>query len=149
MIASPMVADPPDLSGRERIIPPVRRANISGSDAGAEARSADGRISRRDASRAGLVIPALVVPLPSARGPLGSGQAVTLAFARDTDFLDRLDTEGGADYNGGPVLAVQLAADSWVRTHVVHGTPVPESDEVAAADLETWAERRTCSAIMP
>jgi poly-gamma-glutamate synthesis protein (capsule biosynthesis protein) len=70
-----------------------------------------------------------------ARGPLGSGQPVTLAFAGDTHFVDQWDTEGGAVYTGVPVLAEQLAADP---THVLAPiAPVLSRADLAMVNLET------------
>ena len=83
-----------------------------------------------------------VAPPPSsgsttveARGPLGSGQPVTLAFAGDTHFVDQWDTEGGAVYTGVPVLAEQLAADP---IHVLSPiAPVLSRADLAMVNLET------------
>jgi poly-gamma-glutamate synthesis protein (capsule biosynthesis protein) len=62
------------------------------------------------------------------RGPLGSGQTVTFAFAGDTHFVDHWDTEGGADYAGVPVLSEQLMSDP---THLL----APIASVLSMADL--------------
>ncbi len=74
-------------------------------------------------------------PPTGPRGPLGSGQPVTFAFAGDTHFVDRWDTEGGADYTGVPVLADQLLADP---AHVLAPiAPVLSRADLAMVNLET------------
>jgi hypothetical protein len=85
-----------------------------------------------------------VSPLPTtgvspttaeARGPLGSGQPVTFAFAGDTHFVGQWDTEGGANYTGVPVLAEQLKADP---TRVLAPiAPLLSSADLAMVNLET------------
>jgi hypothetical protein len=45
------------------------------------------------------------------RGPRGSGQTVTFAFAGDVHFADQLDREAGAISSGLPVLADRLRAN--------------------------------------
>jgi hypothetical protein len=75
-----------------------------------------------------------------ARGPLGSGQAVTFAFAGDTHFVDQWDTEGGADYAGIPVLADQLKADP---AHVLGPiAPVLSGADLAMVNLESAITER-------
>jgi Bacterial capsule synthesis protein PGA_cap/TAT (twin-arginine translocation) pathway signal sequence len=69
------------------------------------------------------------------RGPLGSGQSVTFAFAGDTHFVDQWDTEGGANYAGVPVLADQLKADpTGVLSPIA---PVLSRADLAMVNLET------------
>jgi poly-gamma-glutamate synthesis protein (capsule biosynthesis protein) len=69
------------------------------------------------------------------RGPLGSEEPVTFAFAGDTHFVDRWDTEGGANYAGVPVLADQVRADP---THLLSQiAPVLSSADLAMVNLET------------
>ncbi len=74
------------------------------------------------------------------RGPLGSGQQVTFAFAGDTHFVDQWDAEGGANYAGVPVLAQQLMADP---THVLAPiAPLVSSADLAMVNLETAITQR-------
>ena len=69
------------------------------------------------------------------RGPSGSGQPVTFAFAGDTQFIDQQDTEPGATSTGLPVLSDQLQADP---THVLAPIePVLSSADLAMVNLET------------
>ncbi len=69
------------------------------------------------------------------RGPLGSGEPVTFAFAGDTHFVDQWDTEGGANYSGVPVLAEQLRANpTGVLAPIA---PVLSSADLAMVNLET------------
>ena len=75
-----------------------------------------------------------------ARGPLGSGQPVTFAFAGDTHFVDQWDTEGGADYTGIPVLADQLRADPARVLGPI--TPVLSGADLAMVNLETAITER-------
>ena len=77
---------------------------------------------------------------PEARGPLGSGEPVTFAFAGDTHFVDWWDTEGGANYAGVPVLAAQLMADPM---HVLAPiAPVLSGADLAMVNLETAITQR-------
>ncbi len=117
-------------------------------------------LSRRELLRAGIVLPALALPLaaachgghtvgappnlttptsahpttsteavaPQPRGPRGSGQTVTFAFAGDVHFADQIDTEAGAISTGLPVLADRLRADP---TNVL----APIAPVLASADL--------------
>lgn len=75
-----------------------------------------------------------------ARTPLGSGQAVTFAFAGDTHFVDQWDTEGGADYAGIPVLADQLRADPTRLLQPI--APVLAGADLAMVNLETAITQR-------
>jgi hypothetical protein len=68
------------------------------------------------------------------RGPRGSGQAVTFAFAGDVQFADQVDTEAGAESSGRP-LADQLEADP---THVLAPiAPVLSGADLAMVNLES------------
>ena len=74
------------------------------------------------------------------RGPLGSGEPVTFAFAGDTHFVDQWDTEGGANYSGAPVLAEQLRANpTGVLAPVA---PVLKGADLAMVNLETAVTNR-------
>ncbi|HUE61199.1 MAG TPA: CapA family protein, partial [Acidimicrobiales bacterium] len=74
------------------------------------------------------------------RGPLGSGEPVTFAFAGDTHFVDQWDTEGGANYSGVPVLAEQLRADpTGVLSPIA---PVLKGADLAMVNLETAITNR-------
>lgn len=75
-----------------------------------------------------------------ARGPLGSGQQVTFAFAGDTHFVDQWDTEGGANYAGVPVLAQQLMADPTQVLAPI--APVLSRADLAMVNLETAITQR-------
>lgn len=82
-----------------------------------------------------------VSPTTSAgRGPLGNGQSVSFAFAGDTHFVDRWDTEGGADYAGVPVLADQLKADPLHLLAPI--APLLSSADLAMVNLETAITER-------
>jgi hypothetical protein len=108
----------------------------------------EGSQHTRGASRSGLGegFPARTQPEPGPptttepaatepRGPLGSGQQVTFAFAGDAHFVDRWDTEGGASYSGVPVLADQLRADpTGVLAPIA---PVISGADLAVVNLET------------
>jgi poly-gamma-glutamate synthesis protein (capsule biosynthesis protein) len=37
----------------------------------------------------------------------------------------------------------------WVPARIRHGIPVPESGSAAVADVDSWAQRRTCSGLLP
>jgi poly-gamma-glutamate synthesis protein (capsule biosynthesis protein) len=69
------------------------------------------------------------------RGPLGSGQPVTFAFAGDVHFPDRWDTEGGAVYTGVPVLADQLRSNP--TTLLAPISSVLRTADLAMVNLET------------
>jgi poly-gamma-glutamate synthesis protein (capsule biosynthesis protein) len=69
------------------------------------------------------------------RGPLGSGQPVTFAFAGDVHFPDQWDTEGGAVYTGVPVLADQLRSNP--TTLLAPIASVLRSADLAMVNLET------------
>ena len=70
-----------------------------------------------------------------ARGPRGSGQPVTFAFAGDVHFPDEIDDEGGAPPPGAKTLAEQLAADP---KHVLAPiAPVLSGADLAMVNLET------------
>jgi poly-gamma-glutamate synthesis protein (capsule biosynthesis protein) len=69
------------------------------------------------------------------RGPLGSGEPVTFAFAGDTHFVDSWDTEGGANYAGIPVLADQVRADPERMLSPI--APVLSRADLAMVNLET------------
>jgi poly-gamma-glutamate synthesis protein (capsule biosynthesis protein) len=72
---------------------------------------------------------------PGPRGPLGSGQKVTFAFAGDVHCPNQFDTEGGAVYTGVPVLADRLKADP---TNVLSAiTPILSAADLAMVNLET------------
>jgi len=74
------------------------------------------------------------------RGPRGSGQPVTFAFAGDTQFVDQLDNEVGAISTGLPLLADQLKADP---THVLAPiTSVLSGADLAMVNLETAITER-------
>jgi len=74
------------------------------------------------------------------RGPLGSGEPVTFAFAGDTHFVGQWDTEGGANYSGVPVLAEQLRADpTGVLSPIA---PVLKGADLAMVNLETAVTNR-------
>jgi Bacterial capsule synthesis protein PGA_cap len=69
------------------------------------------------------------------RGPRGSGQPVTFAFAGDTQFVDELDHEAGAVSTGMLSLAEQLKADpAGVLAPVA---PVLSGADLAMVNLET------------
>jgi poly-gamma-glutamate synthesis protein (capsule biosynthesis protein) len=38
---------------------------------------------------------------------------------------------------------------SWVPARITHGIPIPEAGGPAAADVSSWAQRRTCSGLVP
>jgi len=77
---------------------------------------------------------------PAARGPRGSGQAVTFAFAGDVQFPDVQDTDPGVTSTGLPVLADQLKADP---TRVLAPiTPVLSGADIAMVNLETAITER-------
>jgi poly-gamma-glutamate synthesis protein (capsule biosynthesis protein) len=79
--------------------------------------------------------PMTTAPPPGPRGPLGSGQKVTFAFAGDVHFPNQFDTEGGAVYTGVPVLADRLKADP---TNVLSAiAPVLSGADLAMVNLET------------
>ena len=121
-------------------------------------------VSRRAVIRAGLALPALAVPLaaacedgrteaarrsrtsapqtvpstsipPGPRGPLGSGQPVSFAFAGDSHFVDSWDTEGGAVYTGVPVLADLLRDDPTSVLAPI--APMIAGADVSMVNLET------------
>jgi len=69
------------------------------------------------------------------RGPRGSDQPVTFAFAGDVHFVDEIDDEGGAPPPGAKTLAEQLAADP---NHVLAPiAPVLSGADLAMVNLET------------
>jgi len=72
---------------------------------------------------------------PAARGPRGSGQAVTFAFAGDVQFPDVQDTDPGVTSTGLPVLADQLKADPTGVLAPI--TPVLSGADIAMVNLET------------
>ena len=74
------------------------------------------------------------------RGPLGSGQPVTFAFAGDCHFPDQWDTEGGAVYTGVPVLRDRLKADP--TTVLAPIAPVLAAADLAMVNLETAITER-------
>jgi poly-gamma-glutamate synthesis protein (capsule biosynthesis protein) len=74
------------------------------------------------------------------RGPLGNGQSVTFAFAGDTHFVDRWDSEGGANYAGIPVLADQLKGDPLHLLAPI--APLLSSADLAMVNLETAITER-------
>jgi Bacterial capsule synthesis protein PGA_cap len=77
--------------------------------------------------------------LTGARGPRGSGQPVSFAFAGDTQFPDVLDTEPGSVSSGVP-LADQLRADP---THVLDPiAPTLSAADLAMVNLETAITER-------
>ena len=70
-----------------------------------------------------------------ARGPRGSGQPVTFAFAGDVHFPDQIDDEGGPVPPGARPLAEQLRADP---EHVLAPiAPVLSHADLAMVNLET------------
>jgi poly-gamma-glutamate synthesis protein (capsule biosynthesis protein) len=72
---------------------------------------------------------------PGPRGPRGSGEPVTFAFAGDVNFTDEQDLEPGAVSTGIPVLADQLKADP---VHVLDPiAPVLSGADLAMVNLET------------
>lgn len=74
------------------------------------------------------------------RGPLGNGRSVSFAFAGDTHFVDRWDSEGGANYAGVPVLADQLKADPLQLLAPI--APLLSSADLAMVNLETAITER-------
>jgi poly-gamma-glutamate synthesis protein (capsule biosynthesis protein) len=70
-----------------------------------------------------------------ARGPRGSGQTVSFAFAGDSQFVDLQDTEAGAISTGVPVLADQLRADP--STVLAPIAPIFLGVDLAMVNLET------------
>ena len=77
---------------------------------------------------------------PAARGPRGSGQAVTFAFAGDVQFPDVQDTDPGVTSTGLPVLADQLKADPTGVLAPI--TPVLSGADIAMVNLETAITER-------
>ena len=74
-----------------------------------------------------------VVP-PEPRGPTGSGQPVTFAFAGDAHFIDQRDDEAGA-VSSGVMLSDQLNADP---TRVLAPiAPLLSAADLAMVNLET------------
>jgi len=69
------------------------------------------------------------------RGPLGSGQTVTFAFAGDCHFADQWDTEGGAVYTGVPVLADRVREDPTKVLAPI--APVLSGADLTMVNLET------------
>jgi poly-gamma-glutamate synthesis protein (capsule biosynthesis protein) len=89
---------------------------------------------------------AAAIPTPNAidstaeRGPRGSGQPVTFAFAGDTQFVDQQDNEVGAVSTGTPLLADRVKADP---TNVLAPiTPVLSGADIAMLNLETAITER-------
>lgn len=74
------------------------------------------------------------------RGPRGSGQPVTFAFAGDVQFPDQQDTDVGAVSTGLPVLADQLKADPARVLAPI--TPVLSGADIAMVNLETAITER-------
>jgi len=75
-----------------------------------------------------------------ARGPRGSGQPVTFAFAGDVQFPDVQDTDPGVTSTGIPVLADQLKADpAGVLAPI---TAVLSGADIAMVNLETAITER-------
>jgi Bacterial capsule synthesis protein PGA_cap len=74
------------------------------------------------------------------RGPRGSGQPVTFAFAGDVQFPDQQDTDVGAVSTGLPVLADQLKADPALVLAPI--TPVLSGADIAMVNLETAITER-------
>lgn len=74
------------------------------------------------------------------RGPLGSGQTVSFAFAGDVHFPDQWDTEGGAVYTGVPVLAQRLKSDP--TTVLAPIAPILSAADLAMVNLETAITER-------
>jgi poly-gamma-glutamate synthesis protein (capsule biosynthesis protein) len=80
-------------------------------------------------------------PNPGApRGPRGSGQTVTFAFAGDVHFVDLQDTEAGAISTGVPVLADRLKADPTAVLAPIAG--VLSAADLAMVNLETAVTER-------
>jgi hypothetical protein len=69
------------------------------------------------------------------RGPRGSGQPVTFAFAGDVQFPDVQDTDPGVTSTGLPVLADQLKADTAGVLAPI--APVLAGADIAMVNLET------------
>jgi len=42
-----------------------------------------------------------------------------------------------------------VARYSWAPARIHHGIPVPENGKGAVADIREWAQRRTCSGLLP
>ena len=74
------------------------------------------------------------------RGPRGSGQPVTFAFAGDVQFPDVQDTDPGVTSTGLPVLADQLKADPADVLAPI--TPVLSGADIAMVNLETAITER-------
>src|SRR5262249_20662682 len=71
----------------------------------------------------------------ASRGPRGSGETVTFAFAGDSHFVDQWDTEGGANYTGVPVLSERVKSDP---THLLASiAPVFSRADLVMVNLET------------
>jgi poly-gamma-glutamate synthesis protein (capsule biosynthesis protein) len=79
-------------------------------------------------------------PPPGPRGPRGSGQTVTFAFAGDVHFVDQWDTEGGANYTGVPVLAQQVKANPTGLLSPI--APVLSQADLTMVNLETAITER-------
>ncbi|GMU80006.1 MAG: poly-gamma-glutamate biosynthesis protein [Acidimicrobiia bacterium] len=75
-----------------------------------------------------------------ARGPRGSGEPVTFAFAGDVHFADQQLTEPGTVSTGEPVLADQVEADP--RGVLAPIAPVLTGADLAMVNLETAVTER-------
>ena len=110
---------------------------------------AHGKASGTPASSAPSSSPAQAPPVNSQtttpesvapRGPRGSGQTVTFAFAGDSHFVDQWDTEGGANYTGVPVLSERVKSDP---THLLAPiASVFSRADLAMVNLETAITER-------
>ena len=79
--------------------------------------------------------PTDAAPAAGPRGPRGSGEPVTFAFAGDTQFVDIFDTDPGVTSSGTHTLAEQLLADP---AHVLDPVaPALSGVDLAMVNLET------------
>jgi poly-gamma-glutamate synthesis protein (capsule biosynthesis protein) len=74
------------------------------------------------------------------RGPRGSGQPVTFAFAGDTLFVDQQDNEAGAVSTGLPLLSDRVKADPTNLLAPI--MPVLSGADLAMVNLETAITER-------
>jgi poly-gamma-glutamate synthesis protein (capsule biosynthesis protein) len=107
--------------------------------------STNGRVTGRSVpkvstSESSLPPASSTTEAPATVPPRSAPGAVTFAFAGDTHFVDRWDTEGGAVYTGVPVLADQLRADPLHLLDPV--TPIFSRADVAMVNLETAITER-------
>ncbi|MEY2431936.1 MAG: hypothetical protein QOC92_1661 [Acidimicrobiaceae bacterium] len=83
--------------------------------------------------------PTAIVP-SEPRGPRGSGQPVTFAFAGDTLFVDQQDNEPGAVSTGLPLLSDRVKADPTNLLATI--APALSGADLAMVNLETAITER-------